>query len=71
MAAKTENIENRLMVLEEKLEYQDYTIDKLNDVIIAQQLQIEEMEERLKEICDRIESMHDLQPGEKKMVLSP
>ncbi len=45
--------EKRLQVLEEKFEYQDNTIDALNDVIIDQQNQITKLEERL----NRLESM--------------
>lgn len=37
----------RLQVLEEKFEYQDQTIETLNDVIIEQQKQINSLEETL------------------------
>jgi SlyX protein len=35
---------DRLTILEEKLEYQDYTMEKLNDVIITQQRQLDKLE---------------------------
>lgn len=40
-AGKTDD---RLTILEEKLEYQDYTMEKLNDVIITQQRQLDKLE---------------------------
>ena len=39
--------DQRLQVLEEKFEYQDQTIETLNDVIIGQQRQISSLEEAL------------------------
>ena len=35
---------DRLMIMEEKLEYQDYTMEKLNEVIITQQRQLDKLE---------------------------
>ena len=66
MAGKTGSVERRLMVLEEKLEYQDYTIEKLNDVVIAQQRQIDTMEEDVRRIGDRIEPGAGLHQEDKK-----
>lgn len=48
-----DNLNNRINNLEEKFEYQDQTIDTLNDVIIDQQSQIT----RLTEQINRIESV--------------
>ena len=49
------NLENRLVVLEEKLEYQDYTQEKLNEVIIAQQRQIDKLELELMRLKEKID----------------
>ena len=35
---------DRLKIMEEKLEYQDYTMEKLNEVIITQQRQLDKLE---------------------------
>lgn len=35
---------DRLTIMEEKLEYQDYTMEKLNEVIITQQRQLDKLE---------------------------
>ena len=42
-----EEISRRMQLLEEKFEYQDQTIETLNDVIIEQQNQIKALEENL------------------------
>lgn len=42
-----EETSRRLKLLEEKFEYQDQTIETLNDVIIEQQRQINALEENL------------------------
>lgn len=44
MVNNTADHNNRLKILEEKLEYQDYTMEKLNDVIITQQRQLDTLE---------------------------
>lgn len=49
------NIEERLVILEEKLEYQDYTLEKLNEVIFAQQQQIDRLEVELKRVREKFE----------------
>lgn len=54
MLKKKDSIENRLMVLEEKLEYQDYTIEKLNEVIISQQNQLDLLESQVRILNDRV-----------------
>ena len=54
MISPMENIEQklakRLQNLEEKFEYQDRTIETLNDVIIEQQAQINAMEEAIEKL---------------------
>ena len=42
-----DDIANRLQLLEEKFEFQDSTIDALNEVIIDQQHQLEKLEEKI------------------------
>ena len=42
-----DDIANRLQLLEEKFEFQDSTIDALNEVIIDQQQQLEKLEEKI------------------------
>lgn len=49
-----ERVSSRLMVLEEKLEYQEYTIEKLNDVIIAQQAQLDKLEAKLERLDEKV-----------------
>ena len=45
-----QEISRRLQILEEKFEYQDRTIDTLNDVIIEQQAQINSLEEAIEKL---------------------
>lgn len=56
MEKQCENIEHRLIVFEEKLEYQDYTLEKLNDVIISQQHQIDKLESALRRLTEKVEA---------------
>lgn len=35
---------DRLTIMEEKIEFQDYTMEKLNEVIITQQRQLDKLE---------------------------
>lgn len=49
------NLEQRLVVLEEKLEYQDYTLEKLNEVIITQQQQLDKFELELNRLREKVE----------------
>ncbi len=56
MDMKSVNIENRMIILEEKLEFQDYTLEKLNDVIIAQQNQIDKLEDKITRLCEKMEA---------------
>lgn len=57
------SIDNRLVLLEEKLEFQEYTIEKLNDVIISQQLQIDRLEDNLRRLRERVET-GQIEPGD-------
>lgn len=54
MQKQNDSIDNRLVVLEEKLEYQDYTIEKLNEVIISQQSQLDTLEAQVRILNDTI-----------------
>ena len=42
-----EKLEDRIRILEEKHEYQDHTVEQLNQVIIQQQDQIDRMQAEL------------------------
>lgn len=55
MDKKSGAIEQRLIVLEEKLEYQDYTLEKLNEVMIFQQEQIDKLERKVVALHEKIE----------------
>ncbi|MDJ0622374.1 MAG: SlyX family protein [Desulfocapsaceae bacterium] len=59
MTEGTGKTENRLTILEEKLEYQDYTLEKLNDVIITQQKQLDRLETDLVNLHQKIEAERD------------
>lgn len=48
-----DELQERLQVLEEKFEFQDQTIDALNDVIVDQQNQMAQLEEQVR----RLDSM--------------
>jgi SlyX protein len=63
MKTQSESIEKRMIVLEEKLEYQDYTLEKLNEVIIAQQNQIDKLENELARLREKMEA-NDLEVDE-------
>lgn len=56
MTDETGKTENRLTTLEEKLEYQDYTLEKLNEVIITQQRQLDRLETDLVNLHQKIET---------------
>ncbi len=69
MQKETGNVEQRMMVLEEKLEYQDYTIEKLNDVVFAQQKQLDKMEVYLHRLRDMLQvSYEDVEQRMKREV---
>lgn len=44
----------RIRILEEKFEYQDHTVETLNQVIIRQQAQIDTMQEELKKLREDV-----------------
>lgn len=44
----------RIRNLEEKFEYQDHTVETLNQVIIRQQAQIDTMQEELKKLREDV-----------------
>lgn len=46
----TDNYSDRLRLLEEKFEYQEKTIDSLNDVIIDQQKQLNLLTEQVRHL---------------------
>lgn len=46
----TDNLESRIQVLEEKYEYQDRTVEMLNQVLIQQQQQIEQLRDELERL---------------------
>ena len=58
------NMENRLRVLEEKLEYQDYTMDTLNDVLVTQQRQISKLEDEVHSLRQKMDVLYDDSDGE-------
>lgn len=43
----TSELTSRIQNLEEKFEYQDHTVEALNQVIIRQQAQLDELQEEL------------------------
>ena len=52
-------IDRRIQILEEKIEYQDKTIDALNDVVIEQQSQLNTIEEQLGRVRSILAAMHE------------
>ncbi len=57
-----DEINRRILILEEKSAYQEQTIDALNDVIIDQQAQLNILEEQLGRLRTLLTAMHD-RPG--------
>lgn len=53
---------DRIRVLEEKFEYQEQTIDSLNDVIIDQQKQLAELTEQVHNLKLQLAASQDDQP---------
>ncbi len=57
------DLEQRLYRLEESFEFQDNTIEALNQVIIAQQKQIDELEHSIEKL-KHVLSTANTEPGE-------
>ncbi len=47
-------LEERITSLETRIAFQDKTIDELNDVVTAQQKQIDDLFKRLRELIEQI-----------------
>jgi SlyX protein len=59
----TENTNERIRVLEERSAYQDRTIDALNEVIIAQQEQLDRLEEQVRRLQNFLANLSDADSG--------
>ena len=57
-------IENRLMELEIKVSYQEDLLQILNDIIAAQQQQIDRLEVAFKNVNERVQSLAAKTPEE-------
>ncbi len=57
-----DDIDNRIQILEEKFEYQEQTIDALNDVIIEQQTQLNTLEDQINRLQSLFTAIED-RPG--------
>lgn len=51
------DFEKRLQALEEKFEYQDITIDELNEVIVGQQQELDKLRQDLVELKESASSI--------------
>lgn len=58
----TDEYNERLRILEEKFEYQEQTIDSLNEVIIEQQQQLADLSEQLNRLKLQLAASGDEQP---------
>lgn len=47
---------DKLIELEKKIAFQEYTIEQLNEVLIDQQKKIDRLEEKMNNIINKIES---------------
>ena len=54
MQKQEAKVDGRLVNLEEKVEFQEYTIEKLNEVICAQQRQLDQLEEKVRRFGDAL-----------------
>ena len=54
-----DEINRRILILEEKSAYQEQTIDALNDIIIEQQAQLNTLEEQLGRLRALLTAAHD------------
>ncbi len=57
------NIDNRIRILEEKFEYQEQTIDALNDVVIDQQTLIDALEDKINRLQSLLSGIEDIPGG--------
>ncbi|WP_163337224.1 SlyX family protein [Desulfopila sp. IMCC35008] len=58
----SQELENRIQLLEEKFEYQDMTIETLNEVIIRQQRSIDKLQTDLQLLKEQLlASSHNLE----------
>lgn len=58
----TDNYSDRLQLLEEKFEYQERTIDSLNDVIIDQQTQLTLLTEQVHHLKSQLATTQEEHP---------
>ncbi|NOR23386.1 MAG: hypothetical protein GQ542_03170 [Desulforhopalus sp.] len=58
-----DDINDRIQFLEEKFEYQERTIDALNDVIIEQQTQLNSLEDKILRLQALITAIEDNPSG--------
>lgn len=58
-----DDINNRIQILEEKFEYQERTIDDLNDVIIEQQTQLNSLEDQISRFQSLLAAIEDRPSG--------
>lgn len=56
---KNEDLQYRIQILEEKFEYQERTIDDLNEVIIEQQKQLNVLEEQMDRLLTLLTAIQD------------
>lgn len=60
----SDDINQRLQVLEEKFAHQERLVDILNEVIIEQQTQLAQIEEQYQRIRAMLLDMHEQLPGD-------
>lgn len=58
-------MDERLIEIETKVAYQEYTISELNDVIYRQQQQIDQLERICKALTDRMQDMAETSTSDK------
>ena len=58
-----DDIYKRVQILEEMFEYQDRTIDALNDVIIEQQSQLNSLDDQIRKLQALLTSREENPPG--------
>ena len=58
------DIASQVRVLEEKLMFQQRMLDKLNEVVLAQQAELDRQQRELTSCRNTIEGLQDSRPGE-------